>query len=515
MEVVNCEQMREIDRKTIEEFGIPGIVLMENAAKEVVKAVIEYLENPRDKKVIIFAGRGNNGGDGLAVARHLHNMGAQVEVILTHGEEGLQGDSLINLNIIKKMGISTRCLDSESLGNILNKSCKSDIIIDSIFGTGIRGEIEGEVRELIQKINQFSNYTISVDIPSGVNGDTGEICGVCIEADETITFALPKKGLLLYPGADFVGDLKVVDISIPHKVIESQKIKIHMIEEKHIQNMLPRRKENSHKGDYGKIFIIAGSTGLSGAAALASEAALRSGGGLITAGIPKSLHSIIEIKLTEVMSYPLEDEGMGILSNKCIQDIMQKTEVSDVVAFGPGLSQEQSILEILESLLRNCKIPMVIDADGINALSKNSDLLKYAKAPVILTPHPGEMARLIGKDIKYVESKRIEVAQEFACKWKVYLILKGANTIIAFPTGEVWIHKGGNPGMAKGGSGDILTGIIISFIGQKIPIEKALVLGVFVHSMAGKYAAKDKGTYGVTPRDLTYMLPYVLQQLSN
>lgn len=516
MKVANCSQMKNIDRTAIDEIGIPGIVLMENAALKVVEEIKGTLGEIGYKSIVIFCGKGNNGGDGFAIARHLRNMGANVLVILLADENEIKGDALINFKIIRQLSIKiAQVYNRTALEEIAASLYMCDLVVDAIFGTGIKGKITGIADDIIQLINFSGRYVISVDIPSGINGDDGRICGICVNADKTVTFVLPKIGLLNFPAADYVGELVIADISIPHSIIQAQNININTIGREDIKALLPLRKNDSNKGDYGKIVVVAGSTGMTGAAALAATAALRSGSGLVTVGIPKSLNMLMEVKLTEAMSLPLEDDGKGVLSQSCTSQILEKMCKTDVLVFGPGLTNEPSVSDILADILKKADIPIIIDADGINALAKNINILKECNCPVVITPHPGEMSRLTGLDIRHIQSDRIEVAQKFAQEWQVTVVLKGARTIIACPTGETFINTTGNPGMATGGTGDVLSGLIASLIGQGLDINRAAMMGVYIHGFAADLEVGQKGQHGLIATDIVEALPMAFYELSN
>ena len=508
MRVANCKQMKAIDEIAINEFGIPGIVLMENAAIAVVKEIERTLGEIRNKSVTVFCGKGNNGGDGFAVARHLFNLGAHVLVVIVGKKEEIQGDALINLNIIENMNLPIIQVSGETYSEETMRSLFScDLIVDALLGTGIRGKVNGVMAEVIHQINLSGNKVVSIDVPSGINGNTGEVCGVCIHAEKTVTFALPKQGLLMYPGAAYVGELVVADISIPGCIIEEQKINVHTIEKEYVQSLFPNRNRDSHKGDFGRIFIIAGSKGMTGAAVMAASAAMKSGAGLVTVGCPASLNDILEVKLTEEMTLPLEDGMRGVLSPECIKKILSKLSKSDVILFGPGLSEHPDIYRILESVLSWSGKPVIIDADGINALSSNINILRRCKVPIVLTPHPGEMSRLIGIGIKDIQADRINIARTFAMEWNVILVLKGARTIVAQPDGQIYINLTGNPGMATAGSGDVLAGMIASFIGQGLSADDAAIAAVYMHGYAGDIAAQKYGEHPLVATDIIKALP--------
>ncbi|WHH61749.1 NAD(P)H-hydrate dehydratase [Petroclostridium sp. X23] len=513
--MASCSTMRKIDNDAIEKIGIPGVVLMENAGLTVVEEIKKTLGELSYKSVIIFCGRGNNGGDGFVIARHLFNAGVNVLVVLVAETKDIKGDALTNFKIIQKLGVKIiQSVDGQYLEEIAASLYLCDMVVDAIFGTGIKGTVSDAVAAIFDLINSSGRCVLSVDIPSGINGDSGKICGSCVNANKTVSFVLPKVGLLNYPAADYVGHLVVSDISIPMSIIQQQNININTIEKDYIKGLLPVRIANSNKGDYGKVLIIAGSTGMTGAAALAGLAAVRAGAGLVTVGIPKSLNPVMEIKLTEVMTLPLEEDDDGILVYSSIDKILDKMRKTDVLVFGPGLSVNQGIADILEAVLRQSNIPVVIDADGINALSANINVLKECKCPIIITPHPGEMSRLTGLEIPSIEADRIEIAKNFAAQWNVTVVLKGARTIIAHPNGEVFINCTGNPGMATGGTGDVLAGVIASLIGQGLEAFDAAVAGVYIHGAAGDLQAFEKGEYGLIASDIINGIPAVLQQLA-
>ena len=403
--------------------------------------------------------------------------------------------------------------ETEKLQNIKQIINSFDLIIDAIFGTGIKGQVTGIAKDIIQFINEASKYVVSIDIPSGIDADTGQICGICVKANETITFGLPKVGTVLHPGKDYTGKLSIVDISIPESIINDENIKLNMIDREQIIDLIPERKENSHKGDYGKVFIVAGSIGMTGAAVLASEAAIKSGTGLVTTACPAIINDILEVKMTEVMTYPLMDNGTGTLQEECVEQIIDRMNKSDVMLFGPGLSLNGDILKILDVIISKSDIPLILDADGINALSMNINILNKLKCPMVITPHPGEMSRLTGLTVSELEKKRIETASTFSKKWNIIVVLKGSATVIACPEGDAYINTTGNPGMATAGSGDVLAGIIASLMGQGLNEKNAAVLGVFIHGLAGDKAQKTKGMHGLVASDIINEIPQALDEL--
>lgn len=514
MKVVTSEEMRNIDMQTIQEIGIPGVVLMENAGLGVVHAISERWDCPI--AVSIFVGRGNNGGDGLVVARHLANRGYDVKTYVMAEPEKFTGDALVNLQIARNMHLLMEfILSEEQLEAHKERIAASDLLVDAIFGTGLKGAVRGFAASVIEFINSTGLPVVAIDLPSGLDANTGKVEGPCIRADLTVTMALPKRGLLLYPGADFVGELKVADIGFPGQVVDSQNISVNLVQESDAARLIPSRPRDAHKGTFGKVLVLAGSLGFTGAAAMASEAALRVGAGLVTLGIPRSLNPIMAVKLTEVMTRPLPETEALTLAASTYDDILKLISDADVVAIGPGISRNPETASLVQNLCKEMQKPKVIDADGLNALSENREILKNLGPKTILTPHPGEMARLMGCPISHIQSDRIGIAQNFAKENGLVLVLKGAPTVTADPQGSVYINSTGNPGLASGGTGDVLTGAIAGFLAQELDITDAAILGVYVHGLAGDLAAMARGEAGMLAGDVSYQLPRAIQEIKD
>lgn len=539
MKVVTSEEMREIDRATIEDYGIPSVVLMERAGLSVALKVKELLsqksearsQKPEAKgqKILVLCGGGNNGGDGLVAARNLHNWGFKVNVLLFAKKDTLSQDCNKQYQIAKKLGIQI-----EFRSSVEERDVHGVVVIDAIFGTGLSRPVSKEIADIIGFINDRVAPVVSVDIPSGISSDTGEIMGDAIKADCTVTFGLPKRGHLLYPGAEYTGRLFIEDIGFPSKLLASDRIKAALIT-KDVMEMIPQRQRYSHKGDYGHVLIIAGAKGKTGAALMAAKACLRSGAGLVTIGVPESLMYVFQGRVTEEMTLSLPDDGNGMLSSKAANEILNyASQKIDVIAIGPGIGVSKETEKLITELIIKSTVPMVIDADAINSLARGQktedrrQILKKAKAPIILTPHPGEMARLIQKTEDRsqppnvfiggqrseekklrieVEKNRLNAALEFSKETGVYLVLKGAPTIVAEPDGNVFINTTGNPGMATAGSGDVLTGIIASMLGQKLSAVGASLFGVYIHGLAGDIAASKKGEHSLIASDIINFLP--------
>ncbi len=522
MNVVTPKQSREIDKRAIEEFGIPGIVLMENAAFQTHK-IIEKLY-PSAIKVLILAGHGNNGGDGLALARIFHSSGKEAEVLLFGDEHNLSFDAKQNLYIIEKLQIpfvflnsSTEEADCRRL--IRDTLSRADVVADALLGTGLSKPLEGHFKIAVEILNDLSYLSarkipvISLDIPSGISGENGSVLGAAVYASDTIAFGYPKIGHFFYPGKMHTGKLHVVPISLPPDSAEALGVSVFTLDEGEAALKLKKRLPWGHKGTFGKVAVIAGSTGMTGAACLTASAALKSGAGIVTVAVPSTLNPILENKLTEVMTYPLKDTGHGTLSRDCISDLQAFLADKDVLAIGPGLGREDDIYDILEYILTKQSIPIVLDADGLNHISKNLRLLIDCKASVVITPHPGEMTRLTGMTAEEISARPVETASEFAKKTGAIVLLKGATSIVANPEGEIYINNTGNNGMATAGSGDVLTGIIAGLIAQKYEPFDAAVLGVFIHGLAGDEAARGKGQDSLMAGDILEDMPSAIKRL--
>jgi len=511
--VATPAQMRECDRLTIEEIGIPGLVLMETAARAVVLEVERRLGNDvSEKRITIFCGKGNNGGDGLACARHLLNHGAEVFTILTTPIESLSGDARTNADLLLKVGGEILVIDS--VDQIPSEALITDLVIDALLGTGFIGELTGLYCDLIDLIGRMEALVVAVDVPSGVSGLTGLVGGKAVEADSTVTFGLLKPGLVLPPGRDLAGQVTVADIGIPRSVIAAQSIATFVVEAADVRAQLPKRSRDAHKGDAGFVYLLAGSPGLTGAATLAAEAAVRTGAGLVVVGVPRSLNPILEVKLTEAMTEPLPETPLGSLSYHATEQVKSRFDWADAIAVGPGLGKDPDTGALLDRTLPGVRKPMVIDADGLNFLASRPELLKQLPRQTILTPHPGEFSRLCGHSIAEITANRIEITRQYAIQHGIVVHLKGAPSITATPEGEVYINPTGNPGMATGGSGDVLTGIIVALLAAGIPPASAAWMGSYIHGLAGDLGAERVGTLSLTAGDIIQHLHLSLSTFS-
>lgn len=497
MKACYAQQMRDIDSAATEDAGIPSIVLMENAAIACVNELKKDIENPNT--VVIFCGKGNNGGDGFAIARHLYNCGVNVTVYPICGDD-FKGDCKTNFDIIENMDVDIR-FDDYTLKDLEQIVHSADAVIDAIYGTGIRGEIHGAAFDVINIINDHAKYVLSVDIPSGINADTGEVCGVAVKADKTVTFAAYKLGMLMFPGADYSGKVMLAPISIPDYIIDKVGGDINVIDEDFVKKHYPNRTLNSQKGDYGKILIIAGSRGMSGAAYLSSQAALYGGAGLVTVAVCESIADAMEAKTTEAMTVVLNDCD-GHIAYTAEPEILKQLDKCDVVLIGPGLGRSREVSRIVKTVLEQSNVPVVVDADSLYAVANDIDMLKLCNCPLVFTPHEMEMARLINKDVEYVKNNRIDVSRAFCEEYGVTLILKGNRTIVTSPSLEQYINITGNPGMATGGSGDVLAGLVAAMCARVANETTAAAMAVRIHGEAGDVAAVKYGEDAMTATDI-------------
>lgn len=495
--VVSVEQMRQLDGGTIQ-FGIDGILLMENAALGVTKAICAHVPVEGARAAVVCGG-GNNGGDGFAVARHLANRGADVSICLLYDADRLKGDAKKNFEISSRMGIPIK--NQEDF-------CNCDFIVDAIFGIGFRGSVQGKAVEIIEQMNRSGKKIFSIDIPSGVDGNTGAVEGSAVRAYMTITCGYEKTGLVQYPGREYAGLLEVCNISVPQCVEKQVPVNTYLGDDS-LLKAIPTAAPDANKGSLGRVFVVAGSRGMTGAAALCCQGALRSGAGLVTLAVPEDLNAIMEVKLTEAMTVPVSCSGH--FTKDALEPMLDTIQSSGALVLGPGIGKDPQTKEAVELLLRTIKIPIILDADGINIVAENINILDAVQGQVILTPHPGEFSRLSKKTIAQIQKNRLEEARDFAVKWGVTLVLKGAGTVTAAPDGTAWINTSGNPGMATGGSGDTLSGIIGAFAARGMEAPYAAAAGVYVHGKAADITAQSIGQNGLLPSDFTKGIAYVLK----
>jgi len=514
MKIVTADEMQQIDRRATAEFGIPSVLLMENAGLQVALAIERSFPACLRLPISIFCGKGNNGGDGFVAARHLLNRGRTVHVFLFGKEQETKGDAAINLHILRKMGIPIREIqDRTDLHRDLRMVEKSGLVVDALLGTGAIPPAKGLLGEAISFMNELKRPIIAVDIPSGLGADESQPLGDCVRADLTVTFALPKRSLVLYPAANFAGRLEVANIGIPRQLLQEPEIKLNLIESEEVARAFPPRKRDAHKGTFGHVLVIAGSVGKGGAAAMTGKAALRVGAGLVTLAVPASLTGAMEAKLDEVMKESLPETPEGTIAQSALEKILRLLEGKDCLALGPGLSTHPETKELVKNLIPQVRVPTVVDADGINALSLHLEALSQRNGPLILTPHPGELSRLLSISTEEVQRNRVAIAQKFSSGFHVFLVLKGKGTIVSDPRGEAFLNPTGNPGMATGGSGDVLTGILAGIIASGAEISLALQAGVFIHGLAGDLAAQEWGEEPMIAGDVLAKVPEALREV--
>lgn len=509
MKLFSSAQMASVDRRSIEGMGVPGIRLMERAGRAVYREAKMGLGGALGKRVAVVCGPGNNGGDGFVVARLLRADDALVRAYLLAEKAKVKGDALINMRRAMETDLEiSEVVDGEDLKAMAAWIKKCDLVVDAIFGTGIRGNVTGIAAEAIDSINSSSVPAISVDIPSGVEGNSGRALGSSVQAKATVTFGLPKVGHFFFPGKSLRGKLILADIGLPSEAVDAEPCSLFLTTLGEASDLLPKRLPNAHKGNCGRVLIIAGSAGFTGAAAMTAYGALRSGAGLVTVGIPRSLNDVLGAKLTEPMTLPLpEVRKRRCLSLRAIGDILLFEKKADIMAIGPGISTYHETVELIRRILVKGKRPAVLDADALNSLAGDISPLRDCERELIITPHPGEFARLTGAPLGEIISDPVGTSRKLSDDIGKVVVLKGAPTVIASPCGEVYVNPTGNAGMATGGSGDVLTGIIAALWGQGLSPLDAARCGAFVHGLAGDLARDAKGELGMSACDIVDFLP--------
>lgn len=514
MRVLNAAQMREADRRTIEEIGIPSLVLMENAGRQVVAAIEAVHTDLSDRRVAVLCGRGNNGGDGFVVARTLLQRGVSVSVFLIGPVASVKGDARTNLEILGRLGLAVvEIADSQDWELHSSEIRDCTLIVDAMFGTGLNAPLSGLLETVVADVNASSVPVVAIDLPSGLSADSHEPIGASIEAGMTVTLAAPKLSLVLPPAETRAGDIVIADIGIPNEVIESLNgPRVELLTRTGARQLITPRAADSHKGDYGHVLLVAGSRGMVGAAHLAAIGALRSGVGLVTVATPMCCQPQVASMAPEYMTAGIDETPEG-LDPEAVDRVLELGR--DVIAIGPGLGQAAGTRAFVRSLLERATTPVVVDADGLNAFAGDPDGLRGREGrQVIITPHPGEMARLVGMSSSEVQASRLEIARNFAVAQQVYVILKGHRTLIATPDGKVSINPTGNAGMATGGTGDVLTGAVAAWLAQLLDAEAACKLGVYLHGLAGDLAEADEGEVSMTSTDVAGHLGDAILELT-
>ncbi|HJZ52008.1 MAG TPA: NAD(P)H-hydrate dehydratase [Candidatus Acidoferrales bacterium] len=522
MKILTAEEMREVDRLTTERYGIPGLTLMENAGASVAQFIAQRWTNLAQRRIVVLCGKGNNGGDGFVAARHLRELGAKPEVYLFAAQEEMRGDAATNCKRWQEAyGELHVVRDSSAWQSAKSVLASAEVIVDALLGTGTRGALAGLLGEVVADVNgrrgPIRSAVVAVDIPSGLVADTGEANGPVVKAAHTVTFTAPKIGMTLGASSDHVGQLFVRDIGSPPELIEEVgKSNIRWIDARELSKFAVPRRADGNKGSYGHALIVAGSVGKSGAAVLASWAGLRVGAGLVTVATPEPVLPIVAAHTPEIMTEPLPATEAGTISMRSFEyerfDKLVKGK--HALAIGPGLTTQDETQQFVHAVVERRSAPIVLDADGLNAFAGQAQELRNGNGPIALTPHPGEMARLLGCEIKNVQARRLEVARKSAADWNAFVILKGHQTVIASPDGQMFVNSTGNPGMGTGGTGDVLTGMLAGLTAQFGTNDwvRVLAFGVYLHGLAGDVAYAGAGEAPLLASDLIHAIPRAYQE---
>lgn len=512
--IFTAEEMRRLDRRAIQDLGIPGATLMENAGRGAAGALLAALPSlgapRRGARVVLLCGKGGNGGDGFVVARLLRRAGHRPEVFLAAPPGEIAGDAALKLRAMTRAGVGARVVEDDAA--LAPALAAAHVVVDALLGTGARGAPAGLVARLIERVNGCGRPVVALDVPSGLPADGGPPAGPAVRAALTPTFSGLKRGLVTGPGLEHAGRVTVVDIGIPPEEARRD-VATFLVERGDVVAHLPDRRRDSHKGTYGHLLVLAGSVGKTGAAALAARAAMRAGAGLVTVATAARVQPVVAGLLLEAMSEPLADTPAGTVAAAARKRLDELSATRDAVAMGPGLGLVDETRALARDLVATLPRPIAVDADALTALAGSPETLASAPAPRCLTPHPGEMARLLGVSAAEVQRDRIETARGLAAAWGVHVALKGAGTVIAAPGGRVLVNPTGNAGMASGGTGDVLTGIVGAFLARGLDAEPALAAAVYVHGLAGDVAAERVGEESLVAGDVVEALPEAFRRL--
>jgi NAD(P)H-hydrate epimerase len=515
MLLVTAEEMRRADAETIEGLGLPGMVLMENAAQGAARVLLEAVGDPLGLEVAALCGRGNNGGDGLAVCRILANRGARATAYLFARRQDLSGDAALNLKVAEACGVEiVEVPDDEAFDRRAEAMAGHQVYVDALLGTGLNSPVRGRYARAIELLNSLERPVLAVDIPSGLSADTGAVLGVAVAADWTATFGLVKLGLALEPG-DLVGELTCVDISIPPRVVAGLGARAGLLGGAEAAALLNPRPAGAHKGVFGHLVVVGGSPGKSGAVCLAATGGLRAGAGLVTAALPAGLNPVAEVKLTAAMTRPLPETGEGSLAAGAKAGLEELCAGAAAVVLGPGLTTREQAAGLARELCGWLRAPLVVDADGLNALAGGLEDVSFASGQVVLTPHPGEAARLLGSTPAEVQADRPAAARSLARATGAVAVLKGARTVIAEPGGRLWVSPTGGVLLASGGSGDVLAGVIGGLLAQGLEAAAAARAGVYLHGLAADLASAEYGRRGLAAEELADWLPRAFAALES
>lgn len=503
MRILNAAQMREADRRTIEDVGLASLVLMENAGRQVVAAMESLYTDLAERRIAVVCGKGNNGGDGFVVARTLRQRDLDVSVFLIGRVAEVKGDARVNLEILGRIGVTVVEVADEGTWELhASEVSGHDLIVDALFGTGLTSPLEGFHETVVADINGLSIPVVSIDLPSGMSADTSDLIGAAIEASVTVALGAPKLPLVLPPAEAQCGEVVIADIGIPADVIESlDGPRIELLTRDQVRPLVQPRPPDAHKGDFGRVLVVAGSMGKTGAAVLAAEGALRSGAGLVTVATPRSCQPIVAAHGVEYMTEGVDETVSGTVDFSAVDAVLGLA--ADVMAVGPGLGRGEGVATFVRELLEKSDVPLVLDADALNAFADEpSALIGRDGRDIVITPHPGEMARLVGCTVEDLQANRLGIAGDFARTHKLYVVLKGYRTLVATPDGHIFVNPTGCPGMATGGTGDVLAGMLAAWLAQLLDAEAACRVAVYLHGSAGELADADTGEVSMTAGDL-------------
>ncbi len=511
MKLATATEMREIDRRAMEEYGLPGLLLMENAGSAAATAAERlWRAAGATGAILVLCGPGNNGGDGLVIARRLHNQDLPVRAILTVAADRLQGDAAHNCRLAQRFGV--RLFEKPAPAALRRAVREAGLVVDALLGTGLTGPVRGEIARALAAVNTVAPPVLAVDIPSGVNSETGAVMGTAVRADVTVTFGLAKVGMYCYPGREYCGKIEVDDISLPRALLAAPHLRTELITPERAAEGLPARSSEMHKGQAGRLLIIAGSPGMTGAAALAASAAVRAGAGLVYLAAPEPLNGILETKCTEPITLPQPATAGGGLSLPAADSLLQHAADCDAVVLGPGLGREPETAALVRRLVPAIRSPLVVDADALNALTGQAGLIARRRAPTVITPHPGELSRLRGETVQALQADRVEAARRTAAELGCVTLFKGAGTICADPEGRALINPTGNEGLASGGTGDVLAGVLGAFLaGGSAPLEAAAAASYY-HGLAADLYAESHAARSLMASDLLDYLPLALAE---
>ncbi|MBM4165545.1 MAG: NAD(P)H-hydrate dehydratase [Ignavibacteria bacterium] len=508
--LLSTDEMRSCDKQAGEEYSLPSLLLMENAGRSVVDSMEKHFGSVAEKSFLIVCGKGNNGGDGFVVARHLFNRGGYVHILLVGKKSDVKGDAKTNLDIVlqlQKKTKNTSLFSFREIQRAFSKNCpRCDFIIDALFGTGFSCEVRKPYSEIIEWMNESKKPIVALDIPSGINSDNGMKTNVAVKAQLTVTMAAKKIGLLVNDGKECSGKIEVADISIPKKFLKEKRYTF-LVEKNDVEDFLPKRKLNANKYSVGKVFVLAGSQQFPGAAFMTATSAMRVGAGAVILGTVKSLYPLLVKKLTEVMLEPLDETSEGTISLSAKEKILERIEWCDVVAIGPGISQNKETQSLVAEIISSCTKPMVIDADALSAITN----YELQITNCIFTPHSGELSRMLGISSEEIETHRVEIARSSSKKLNAIVVLKGNPTVIAAPNGKVFLNSTGNPGMATAGSGDVLTGTVAGILAQmksenisfEEKLQRSAIISAYLHGLAGDIAEEKFGKRSIMAMDIS------------